>query len=85
MADKFYGIFKVAAVDCLENEELCEDEFGVHDVNSVLAFSASADSDPVKYKNSEFSVKNLANFAVSYMESFVEYVTFSNYEDFTKK
>jgi protein disulfide-isomerase A6 len=28
---------------------------------------------------------DLANFAVKYMESFVEYVTFENYQDFIKK
>lgn len=30
-------------------------------------------------------IKDLANFAVSFMESFVEYVSFKNYQDFTKK
>ena len=25
LANKYYGIFKVAGIDCLEEEELCED------------------------------------------------------------
>ena len=32
MAEKLYGIMSVGAVDCYEDEEMCE-EFGVYDVN----------------------------------------------------
>jgi len=31
LAEKLYGIFKVAAIDCLTEEELCED-FGAYDI-----------------------------------------------------
>jgi hypothetical protein len=33
MAEKLYGIMSVGAVDCHEDEEMCE-EFGVYDVNN---------------------------------------------------
>lgn len=30
-AEKYYGIFQVAAVNCETEEELCQDEFSVYD------------------------------------------------------
>jgi hypothetical protein len=35
-----YGITKIGAIDCLNEEELCE-EFGVYDVPRVMIFSES--------------------------------------------
>lgn len=29
LAEKYHGIFKVGAVNCSEEEELCQEEFGV--------------------------------------------------------
>lgn len=37
LAEKMYGIIKVAAVDCNNEEELCE-EFSVYDPPAMLVF-----------------------------------------------
>lgn len=70
LATKFYGIFKVAAVDCLNEEELCEDEFGVTKTPEVWAFPANSDLDAERFTG-EFKESEFANFAVKFMESFV--------------
>lgn len=38
IAEKLYGMIKVGAIDCLNEEELCE-EFGAFDVPQVLIFT----------------------------------------------
>ena len=75
----------MAAVDCLHEEELCEEEFGVRGINIVKVYTAKSDAEPHKYTLNQFTEKDLANFAVKFMESFVEYVSFSNYDDFIKR
>lgn len=37
LAEKMYGIIKVGAVDCMEDEELCE-EFSVYSVPTLMVF-----------------------------------------------
>lgn len=73
----------MAAVDCLNEEELCEDEFGVTNIPEVWAFPANSDLDAERFTG-EFKENDLANFAVKFMESFVQYVSSSNYQDFVK-
>lgn len=65
-------------------QDICEDEFQVRSTPTVYAFSSNIDHDPVRFTGS-FNEKELANFAVQYMESFVEYVSSNNYEEFIKK
>ena len=37
LAEKMYGVLKVGAVDCQEDEELCE-EFAVYNAPTVMVF-----------------------------------------------
>jgi thioredoxin-like negative regulator of GroEL len=37
LAEKMYGILKVGAVDCEEDEELCE-EFSVYSMPTILMY-----------------------------------------------
>ena len=43
-ADKLYGIITVGAIDCLSEEELCE-EFGVFDVPQIVIFTENINDD----------------------------------------
>lgn len=38
LAEKMYGILKIAVIDCLSEEELCE-EFGVFDIPQIMVFT----------------------------------------------
>jgi len=85
LAEKMYGIFKVAAVNCLEDEEeeLCE-EYGVNKYPAVLYFSENASDFPEDYEGDK-TVQAISSFAVRRMQSFVRLVKGSNYEDFVKR
>lgn len=49
LAEKYYGIFKVAAVNCHTDEELCQDEFSVYEYPSIVCFEAKINSEGKKY------------------------------------
>jgi DnaJ family protein C protein 16 len=40
-ASKYYGIFKVAAINCAAESEICDDEFQVYEFPKVLAYPAN--------------------------------------------
>jgi len=40
LSDKYNGIFKVAAVDCKEEEELCNEEFNIYKFPKVICYPA---------------------------------------------
>lgn len=65
MADKLYGILKVAAIDCLTEEELCED-FGVYDIPQVMVFTENYSDDGERYRG-KMQWKNISNFAAQKM------------------
>ena len=50
LATKYYGIFKCAAINCQENEEICSDEFDVRDYPSVHVAPSNINSELKKYK-----------------------------------
>ena len=85
MAEKLYGIIKVAGINCISEREeaLCED-FSVYDVPKVLVFSANYRADPVVYTGA-MNFNSLSSFAINQMESFVLLVNDENYESFVKE
>ena len=48
ISDRLFGIIKVGAIDCLQEEELCE-EFSVYTVPSILIFSENFQDDGDRY------------------------------------
>jgi len=80
LANKLYGIIKLAAVNCDEDEELCE-EFDVYNTGTIVYFPDNTASSHEKYTG-ERSYKAIADFAVSKMQSFVRYVNKNNFEEF---
>lgn len=77
LASEYYGIFKTAAIDCEESEELCE-EFEVEHTPSVLSFPSKLNGDPNKFTG-DFEIKKLASSAIKLIESFVQIVNKENY------
>lgn len=50
LADKYNGIFKVAAVDCDGDEEVCSEAFTTFDYPSIQCFPAKISAEPIKFK-----------------------------------
>jgi thiol-disulfide isomerase/thioredoxin len=80
LADKMYGIFKVAAVNCSEEEELCE-EYGINAFPTFIYFPENTAQKHEQYSG-ERTVKAFSDFAVQRMQSFVRLVTSNNYDGF---
>jgi hypothetical protein len=49
LSEKMFGIFKIAAIDCLEDEELCE-EFTVYETPTIKIFTEYASDDGEVYR-----------------------------------
>lgn len=79
-SEKMYGIIKVGAVDCSEDEELCE-EFSVYQYPTMMVFQENYSDDGERYTG-DMNWKSIANFATKKMQSFVSIVTSENYESF---
>lgn len=77
LAEKLYGMIKVGAIDCLSEEELCE-EFGVYEHDQIIIFNENYSDDGTKYKG-EMTVEKIANAAVKDMQSFVSSVNSDNW------
>ena len=83
LAEKMYGVLKVGAVDCQDDEELCE-EFAVYSVPTIMVFQESYSDDGERYTgNVEW--RSIANFATKKMQSFVSIVTGENYKSFFER
>jgi len=82
LAEKYFGIFKVAAVNCGAEQELCEDEFQIFETPRILVYSSSLNHEGNLFKGDLKNAQLLANFAVSLMESFVVFLTSENFQEF---
>lgn len=80
LADKLYGMVKVAAVNCHEEEELCE-EYGAQRHLTIVYFPQNTAKTHQAYTGPR-TYKDLSDFAVSKMQSFVQLVHEGNVEDF---
>ena len=80
LAEKMFGIIKVGAIDCHEEEELCE-EFSVFDYPQIKIFTENANDDGEVFRgNKEW--KSISNAAAVKMQSFVRVVNSDNYASF---
>ena len=61
MAEKMYGIIKVGAVDCQNDEELCE-EFAVYTHPTILVFQENYGDEGEPYKG-KMDWKSMSSFA----------------------
>jgi hypothetical protein len=64
-----YGIIKVAGINCLQEEELCE-EFTVYDVPQVLIFTENYHDEGEKFTGKQ-DWNTLANAASRRMQNFI--------------
>jgi DnaJ family protein C protein 16 len=80
VADKLYGIIKVAAVRCDEEEELCE-EYGVTAYPTIIYFPENTAQTHQVYSGKK-AYQEIADFVVARMQSFVRLVNHENFAGF---
>ena len=78
MAEKLYGIVKIASLNCHFEQELCE-EFAVYDPPQILIFTENFKDDGEKYVGA-MDWNQIANAAARKMQNFVQVVTLPNYD-----
>lgn len=78
-----YGIIKVGAINCGNEEELCE-EFSAFEIPQILIFSESFNEDGERYRGN-LELNSLANAAAKKMQSFVSIVSEQNYDSFCER
>lgn len=83
LAEKFYGIISVAAIDCLNEEELCE-EFGVYDIPQIMIFSEKFSDDGERF-NDKLEWQTIGNAAARKMQNFVSIVSADNFDTFLNR
>jgi CO dehydrogenase nickel-insertion accessory protein CooC1 len=72
----------VAAIDCDEDEEMCE-EFGIYgNVPTIMVFTENFKDEGKKYQDKDYSWKKISNFATKEMQDFVSVVLDSNFVEF---
>jgi len=79
LAEKTYGIFKVAVVNCDSDDELC-DEFQAFSTPQILFFHESTE-EPEKYKGIK-EWEKMFQYASGKMLSYVRVINDQNYGDF---
>ncbi|CAK56574.1 unnamed protein product (macronuclear) [Paramecium tetraurelia] len=84
LAEKYAGIFRVAAIDCEDDEALCEDEFSVKRYPSVSIYASRLSAEPIKYKG-KWELNELAKEAVDLMEDFVIVLSGFNFQEYIEK
>ena len=75
-----FGIISVGAIDCRDEEELCE-EFAVYDTPVIKIFTENANDDGTTFKGQKLW-KNISGKAAQYMQNFVRSVSTENYDAF---
>lgn len=65
LAEKMYGIIKVGAINCRDEEELCE-EFTVYTVPAIIVFTENYNDEGEQYKG-KVEWKALSSFATQKM------------------
>ena len=83
LAEKAYGIFKVAGVNCKFDEEICE-EFSVREFPSIVFFHENTGNEEEVYRGLK-NFESIFNFGSKHMESFVRIINSGNYEDFSSE
>ena len=79
---KFYGVFVVAAVNCDQDEAIC-DEYRATNTPDIFAFTSDITHDGMRYTGDKTAAK-MAGFAVSHMQHFVSIVTPLNVNEFVQ-
>ena len=76
-----YGIFNFGAVNCKDDEEICE-EYSVYSTPKLLYFPESANENEEEYKGN-IDFQSIFKYGAKLMQNFVRVINKDNYNDFT--
>lgn len=79
LAEKVYGIFKIAYVNCKSDDEIC-DEFSIRETPQIVYFPESSNDEEV-YRGLK-KWESVFQFGAARMQSFVRVINNDNYGDF---
>lgn len=82
LSTKYNGIFRVAAVNCFKEKEICNSEFKVKTYPTIKGYHQAKASKGILYNDQSITIEGLAKFANSLMKDNVEKVSNINYESF---
>eukprot|EP00826_Nyctotherus_ovalis_P009275 TRINITY_DN12441_c0_g3_i1.p1 TRINITY_DN12441_c0_g3~~TRINITY_DN12441_c0_g3_i1.p1 ORF type:complete len:330 (-),score=86.72 TRINITY_DN12441_c0_g3_i1:44-1033(-) len=77
------GVFHVGSLNCVEQEELCED-FAVYDTPKLLLYTQNSNEEPIAYRK-EYKAEEMMALAVSNMHDFLEIVNDATHEEFMNR
>mmetsp|Transcript_780 Transcript_780/g.1389 ORF Transcript_780/g.1389 Transcript_780/m.1389 type:complete len:380 (+) Transcript_780:703-1842(+) len=83
LAEKMFGILQIGAIDCHDEEELCE-EFSVYDTPLIKIFTENAADDGEKFTGKK-TWQKISGAAANKMQNFVRVVNEDNYEQFLEE
>ena len=80
ISSQCYGIFNFGAVNCKDDEEICE-EYSVYSTPKLLYFPESANESEEEYKGS-IDFQSIFKYGAKLMQNFVRIINKDNYNDF---
>ena len=80
ISSQCYGIFHFGAVNCKDDEEICE-EYSVYSTPKLLYFPESANESEDEYKGS-IDFQSIFKYGAKLMQNFVRIINKDNYNDF---
>ena len=80
IANQCYGIFNFGAVNCKDDEEICE-EYSVYSTPKLLFFPESANESEEEYKGN-LDFQSIFKYGAKLMQNFVRVINKDNYNDF---
>ena len=80
ISSQCYGIFNFGAVNCKDDEEICE-EYSVYTTPKLLYFPESANEGEEEYKGN-IDFQSIFKFGAKLMQNFVRVINKDNYNDF---
>ena len=80
IASQCYGIFNFGAVNCKDDEEICEDN-SVYSTPKILYFPESANESEEEYKGN-IDFQSIFKYGAKLMQNFVRIINKDNYNDF---
>lgn len=82
-AEQMAHLVTVAVVDCKQeiNHDLCQKEFEANEYPAIFGIKADASQEYLPFDR-QITHKNLKNFAISLIQSFVLYLSDDNYQHF---
>jgi len=84
LSTKYNGIFRVAAINCLKEKEICVNQFKVKSYPTIKGYAQSKKSKGEIFTDQSVSVERIGHFANTLLKNKVKNVTKENYESFIK-